>query len=102
MESPRETVRTAIKQDLSPDFNTPDYTIWDVFENKTNATFHPNIGLLKRAIEEEWNKMPEEFILKACKSFRRRVDIIIEKNAATLSKFTVLCLSSDFVVNFLN
>ena len=28
---------------------------------------------------QEWNKMSEEFILKACKSFWRRVDIIIEK-----------------------
>ena len=54
-------------------------------------------------MEEEWNKMPEKFILKACKSFRRRVDIIIEKKitAAILSKFTVLCLSSYFVTYFL-
>ena len=27
-----------------------DYTIWVVFENKKNATPHPNIGLLKTAI----------------------------------------------------
>ena len=31
------------------------------------------------AIEEEWNKMSEEFILKVCKSFQRCVDSIIEK-----------------------
>ena len=37
-----------------------------VLENKTNATSYPNIGSLKNAIEEEWNKMSEEFILKAC------------------------------------
>ena len=40
----------------------------------------PNIGALKIAIEEEWNRMSEEFILKAYKSFRRRVDTMIEKN----------------------
>ena len=34
---------------------------------------------LRFAIEEEWNKMSEEFILKACKSFRRRDDTIINK-----------------------
>ena len=45
--------------------------------------------------------MPEEFILKACKLFQRGVDTIIEKTAAILSEFIVLCLSSDFVVNFL-
>ncbi len=39
---------------------------------KTNTTFHPNIGSLKTAIEEEWNKMSEEFILKACKSFQKQ------------------------------
>ena len=77
-----KTVRTAIKQDLSPDLNLLDYTIWGVLENKTNATSHPNIGSLKTSIKEEWNKMCEEFILKTCRSFRRCVDIIIEKNGA--------------------
>ena len=74
----KETVRTAIKQDLSPD--SLDYTIWGVLENKTNATSHPNMGLLKAAIEEEWNKMTKEFFLKAWKLFRRCVEKIIEKN----------------------
>ena len=50
-----------------------------MLENKTNSISHPNIGSLKNAIEEEWNKMSEEFILKVCKSFRRHVDTIIEK-----------------------
>ena len=57
-------VMTAIKQNLSPDLNPLDYAIWGILENK-NATSHPNIGSLKSAIEEEWNKMSEEFILKA-------------------------------------
>ena len=91
-------MRTAIKQDLSPDINPFDYAIWSVLEKKTNATSHPNIDSLKIAIEKEWNKMSAEFILKACKSFRRRVDTVIEKMMAILSKFTVLCLSSYFVV----
>ena len=30
-------------------------------------------------IEEEWNKMFEEFILETCKLFWRCVDTIIEK-----------------------
>ncbi len=60
----KKTTRTAIKQDLS--HNPLDYTIGGLFENKTNATSHPNIDSLKTVIEEEWNKMSEEFILKAC------------------------------------
>ena len=45
--------------------------------------------------------MSEEFILKACKLFQRHLDTIIEKMVALLSKFTILCLSCDFVVYFL-
>ena len=74
----KKTVRTAIKQDLS--LYHLDYAIWGVLENKTNATAHLNIGLLKNAFEEEWDKISEEFILKAYESFWRRVDKIIEKN----------------------
>ena len=86
-----KTVRTAIKQDLRPNLNLLDYAIWGVLENKKKATSHPNIVSLKTAIEDKWNKMSEEFILKACKLFRRRVDTITEKMVAILSKFTVLC-----------
>ena len=75
----KKTVRTAIKQDLNPDLNPLNYTIWSIFENKTNATSHPNIGSLKTTIEEEWNKFSEEFILKAGKLFQRCFNTIIEK-----------------------
>ena len=95
-----KTVRIAIKQDSSPDFNSLDYAFWGVLENKTNATSYRNIGSLKTVIEEEWNKMSEEFVLKVCKSFRKRVDTIIEKKVAILNTFTVVCLSSYFVVYF--
>ena len=66
----------------------------EILENKTNATSHPNIGSLKTAVVEEWNKMSEEFILKTDKSFRRRVDAVIKKTTIILRKFTFLCLSS--------
>ena len=39
----------------------------------------------------KWNSMSEEFILKVCKSFWRRVDTMIEKKIV-VNKFTVLCL----------
>ena len=77
------------------------YAIWGVLENKTNATFHPSIGWLKTAIEKEWNRMSEEFILKTCESFRRRVATISEKTwRSYFGKFTVLYLSSYFEVYF--
>ena len=96
-----KTVRTAIKQNLISDRNPLDYAIWSVLENLINTTSHPDIGSLKTAIVKEWNKMSEEFLLKACKSFRRRANIIIKKKAvAILSKFTLLCLPSYFFVYF--
>ena len=96
-------LRIVIKQDLSPNHNPFDYTIWGILENKTNTTSHPNIDSLKAVIEEESNKMSEEFILKAYKLFWRHVDIIIfKKMTAILNRFTVLCVSSYFVVYFLN
>ena len=39
MKVPEKTVRTAIKQDLSP----LDYAIWDILEDKANATSYPNL-----------------------------------------------------------
>ena len=38
---------------------------------ETIKQLHPNIGKLKTFIKEEWNKMYEQLILKACKSFPR-------------------------------
>ena len=78
LEFHKKIMKIVIKQDLCPDFKPFDYAIWGVLESEKNATSHPNFGSLRRVIEEEWNKMPEEYILKACKSFWKHVDIIIE------------------------
>ena len=77
-----KTVGTAIKQDLSPDLNSLDYGILDVLEKKKNpkkpkCNFPSKYCFLKTSIEEEWNRMSEEFILRACKLFQMCVDIII-------------------------
>ena len=64
-----KSVRTAIKEDLGLGRNPLDYAVWGVLENKANTISHQNIGSLKTVIEEESNKMSEEFILKACKPF---------------------------------
>ena len=44
---------------IKPKHYPLDYDIWGALENKTHATSNPNIGSLKTAIEEEWNKMSE-------------------------------------------
>ena len=49
-------------------------------KTKQMQLFYSNISSLKTAVEEERTKLLEEFILKARKSFRRRIDTIIENN----------------------
>ena len=55
----KKTLRTEVKEDFSSNLNPIDYALLGVLENKTNATFHPNICSLKTDIEEDWNKMCE-------------------------------------------
>ena len=66
-------IGVSLRPPSSPDLKLLAYAIWGVLEKK-NANFHPDIGSLKTDIEKEWNKI----YLKACKSFWRRVNIIIE------------------------
>ena len=79
-----EIIGVSLWPPSSPDLNSLAYAIWSVLKNKTNAISHPNICLLKTAIEEEWNEMSEEYILKACKSFPRCIDTIIEKKKVAI------------------
>ena len=73
-----KTVITAIKEDLSPNLN-PWLRYMGGFRKQTNATSYQNIGSLNIFIDEERNKISEEFSLKTCKLFRRCVDTLIEK-----------------------
>ena len=86
-----KTVKTAIKQFLSPDLKLLGHAIWSVLENKRNATSHPNIGSLKTAMEE-WNKISKEFIFKACKSFQSYVHTNIEIALESVYYYTRLFL----------
>ena len=83
----KKTVKTAFKQDLCQPLS-PSLRCIGRSGKRNKCNFQLNIGLLETAIEKEWNKTTEKIILKACKSFQRRVDTIIEKMMAILSKFT--------------
>ena len=66
---------------LTPKTTPPQFPkLVSLWPPSSHATSHPNIGSLKSAIKEEWNKVSEELILKACKSFQMCVNTIIEKN----------------------
>ncbi len=51
------------------DLNPLDYALWGVLEQARNKTSHSNISSLKATIEEEWAKMPKDFVVKSCASF---------------------------------
>ena len=69
-------------------------------ENEMNSISHRNISSLKTDIKEKWNKMSEGFILKACKSFRRRVDtIMLKKFGHTEKIFCFVSILNTLPVN---
>ena len=45
----------------SPDLNPLDYAVWSVLEKNTRHC-QPNIGSIRTAIEEEWNKTSRLFL----------------------------------------
>ena len=76
-----EIIGVSLWPPSSPDLSPPLITLYGRFRKRNKSTSHLNIGSLKTAIEEEWDKMSGEFILKTCKSFQRHVDRIIEKKS---------------------
>ena len=62
----------------SPDCNPLDYAIWSYVEKRACATSHPSIESLKSSICQVWNNMPQEFVIKSCKSFRSRIEAVIK------------------------
>ena len=79
-----KSVRTAIKQDSSPDLSPIDYAIWSALESKTNATSHTDIASLKTAIEKEWKKCIKNLFWRHC------FDTISEKNGGHIEFYCCL------------
>ncbi len=66
----------------SQDLNPLDYDLGGVLEQATNKTSHSNISSLMAAIEEEWTKMPKDFVAKSCAAFRVHVEAVIKCNGS--------------------
>ena len=64
----------------SPDANPLDYGIWGEMTKKVGATSYNSTDDLKAAIVREWDALPEAYIVKTCKSFRRRLEDILAAN----------------------
>jgi len=62
----------------SPDCNPLDYFVWSVLEAAVNKTSYNTVDQLKAAISEEMLNMDSSAVVKACSSFRRRLEQVVE------------------------
>ena len=63
----------------SPDLNPLDYSIWAQIQSKACKTRHTNTEL-KRSVNRAWTQMKKTYVQEVCKSFRKRLCKVIEKN----------------------
>ena len=64
----------------SPDLNPIDFSIWGYLESKVSATHHKSFKALKTKLRKEWLKMPQDVIRDSCRSFWRRLQLVIDSN----------------------
>ena len=64
----------------SPDLNLLDFGIWGYLENKISATHHKSLEALKTKLRKEWSKMLQDVICNFCRSFSRRLKVVIDSN----------------------
>ena len=62
----------------SPDANPLDFTFWVHVESKACKVRHPNVEALKAAVNQHWEAMSKDYILKGCQDFRIRLEAIID------------------------
>ncbi len=70
----------------SPDLSPLDYGVWGYVEKKACSRPHPNVASLKAAVEEQWELMPEEYLVNTCSAFRPRVEAMLEAKGGHFEK----------------
>lgn len=63
-----------------PDLNPCDFYLWGRIEKKACATPHKNIASLKRSVTREMARLEAAEVARACKSFRGRVEAVVQAN----------------------
>lgn len=62
----------------SPDANPMDFSIWAILESKVRTKKYASMDALKKALEREWAKIPQDHIRAACNSFFDRLKAIVK------------------------
>ena len=74
----------------SPDLNPCDYAIWGTMEAniwKRRRNKITTLEELKERIVEVWDALPQEFINRSIDSFRKRVNMVVQKNGGHIEKY---------------
>lgn len=68
----------------SPDLNPLDYGIWAHVEATACSKRLPSIEALRSAIRTAWTRMSESFVSATCRSFRRRLQRVVDTDGSFL------------------
>ena len=68
----------------SPDLNPMDFSIWGILEAKLGDTVFDSDASLKARLIQEFQRLPEGLPRKVIDGFRRRIDICIENDGASV------------------
>lgn len=64
----------------SPDLNPLDFSVWANIEARVCEHPHSNLNSLRTSITKHWREISSDYIVKVCKSFRRRLEAVINAN----------------------
>jgi transposase len=63
----------------SPDLN-PIENVWAIIKYKTEKRLPKNLAEVERIMEEEWNSIPAELLVKLAESMKERCEKVIAAN----------------------
>lgn len=65
---------------FSPDLNPMDFSIWGYMESRVCRTRHNNLESLKKSLQHEWNKIPNDLLRATILAVPKRLDACIKAN----------------------
>ena len=68
----------------SPDIN-PIENLWSIVKHNVEKRFPRNIGELNQYMVEEWDKIPQSFLVNLINSMKIRCQLVIEKIGKRIS-----------------